>query len=50
MIYSFDVFDTLITRTTASPLGIFALMQERLQRERAENGLEDYVIDNFYEL
>ena len=50
MLYSFDVFDTLITRTTASPLGIFALMQERLRREQAENGLEDYLVENFYEL
>lgn len=50
MLYSFDIFDTLITRTTASPQGIFALMQEKLRREQAENGLADYVIDNFFEL
>lgn len=30
MFYSFDVFDTLITRRTATPEGIFVLMQERL--------------------
>ncbi len=48
--YSFDVFDTLITRTTATPKGIFALMQYRLKKERNINGLEDYVIDNFFEL
>ena len=32
MLYSFDVFDTLITRKTATPEGIFALVQEELQR------------------
>lgn len=29
-LYSFDVFDTLITRRTATPEGIFALMQKSL--------------------
>ena len=48
--YSFDVFDTLISRTTAIPQGIFALMRDRLAEERCSNGLEDYLIDNFYEL
>ena len=48
--YSFDVFDTLITRTTALPNGIFALMQLKLVQERAIHGLDDYVIDNFFEL
>lgn len=48
--YSFDIFDTLITRTTATPQGIFALMGDRLRRERESNGLDDYIIGNFYEL
>ena len=48
--YSFDVFDTLITRNTATPWGIFALMREKLCRERGRNGLDDWVADNFYEL
>lgn len=48
--YSFDVFDTLITRTTANPKGIFALMEHQLKKEQDVNGLEDYVIDNFFEL
>ena len=48
--YSFDVFDTLISRTTATPRGIFALMKDRLIEERDSNGLDDYVIDNFFEL
>ncbi len=48
--YSFDVFDTLITRTTATPQGIFALMKDRLEIERGRNSLDDYIIDNFFEL
>lgn len=48
--YSFDVFDTLITRTTATPWGIFALMRGRMGAEKQINGLDEYVIDNFYEL
>lgn len=48
--YSFDIFDTLVTRTTAEPQGIFALMKERLVAERSGNKLEDYIIDNFFEL
>ena len=48
--YSFDVFDTLISRTTATPEGIFVLMRDRLRDEKDVNGLDDYVIDNFVEL
>ncbi len=47
MVYSFDVFDTLITRTTATPDGIFALMQKRIM---AQDGLDDLLKTNFYEL
>jgi len=36
MVYTFDVFDTLITRKTAEPKGVFLLMQERLCS--ADNG------------
>lgn len=47
MVYSFDVFDTLITRSTATPDGIFAIMQRRLQ----DNQDLDYRFkSNFYEL
>lgn len=48
--YSFDIFDTLITRTTANPWGIFALIKDRLRIENERNQLEEYVIDNFFEL
>lgn len=49
-LYSFDVFDTLITRSTATPQGIFALMKDQLWHERECNGLDENVIDNFFEL
>lgn len=48
--YSFDVFDTLITRTTAIPQGIFALIKDRLEEESDSNGLDEYIIHNFFEL
>lgn len=48
--YSFDVFDTLITRTTAEPCGIFLLMKEQLSKEKEQHGLDEYIIDNFFEL
>ena len=44
--YSFDVFDTLITRTTATPWGIFALMRDRLKLEKQIHNLDEYVVDN----
>lgn len=28
-LYSYDIFDTLITRETATPVGVFVLMQFR---------------------
>lgn len=46
--YSFDVFDTLVRRTTATPRGIFALMKWKMRGE--EYGLDPWVRDNFYEL
>lgn len=48
--YSFDVFDTLITRTTATPQGIFTLMADRIKADREKYGLEDYIVDDFWEL
>lgn len=49
-IYSFDVFDTLITRTTATPFGIFAMMQQKLQDEEKWGDILAYTRNNFYEL
>ncbi|WP_019552548.1 HAD-IA family hydrolase [Propionispira raffinosivorans] len=47
--FSFDVFDTLITRKTATPRGIFSLMQQYLQ-ENEKFCLPDRVKNNFYDL
>jgi len=35
-VYSFDIFDTLVTRETATPRGIFLIVQYRLRNEYAE--------------
>lgn len=48
--YSFDVFDTLITRTTATPQGIFTLIKDTLEVEKSMHNLDDYIIQNFFEL
>ncbi len=47
--HSFDIFDTLITRKTATPSGIFLLMQERLQK-KGKHHFPDYLKDNFADL
>lgn len=36
--YSFDVFDTLITRATKNPQGVFYVMQERISTMEMEDG------------
>ena len=48
MLYSFDIFDTIITRNTATPDGIFALMQYDLQHNRKYVAIDKYIKDNFY--
>lgn len=48
--YSFDVFDTLITRRTATPKGIFALMETVLAKEKHKFDIPSYIRQNFYEL
>lgn len=47
MVYSFDIFDTLIARSTATPQGIFAIMRRLLQERE---GIDSFVKNNFYEL
>lgn len=44
---SFDIFDTLITRNTATPAGIFSVMQKRLQGEKRYAEINSYVKNNF---
>lgn len=48
MLYSYDVFDTLITRRTATPKGIFALMKNCLEREYPD--VVKRLCGDFYEL
>lgn len=48
--YSFDIFDTLITRTTATPRGIFALMQRELKSDNKYKGISAHIRNNFYTL
>lgn len=48
--HTFDVFDTLITRKTATPEGIFALIQKKLQKNEEHLGFSDYIKNNFYHL
>lgn len=45
--YSFDIFDTLITRSTCEPKGIFMLMQEKLVKMKT---FDSFFSANFYEL
>lgn len=45
MLYSFDVFDTLITRKTASPVGVFLLMKNKLRCSQKISN--EYVVSNF---
>lgn len=44
MLYSFDIFDTLITRTTYNAIGIFAIMQEKI---KLNNAYSTYFKHNF---
>lgn len=47
-LYSFDIFDTLITRRTATPEGIFALMQKRLTDSASTAEYPERIAHNFY--
>ncbi|MEI0495925.1 hypothetical protein R4J09_10980 [Brachyspira intermedia] len=47
-LYSFDIFDTLITRSTATPEGIFAIMQYKLLEK--SNNISSFIKNNFYNL
>ena len=47
---SFDIFDTLITRTTANPCGIFAIMQHVLNTDESYRDISAHIRANFYTL
>lgn len=44
---SFDIFDTLITRTVWEPSGLFLLIQKRLEDVRYETRFSDYIRNNY---
>lgn len=48
-LYSFDIFDTLITRLTATPYGIFVLMQNELLSNKMYESMPLYFRQNFAE-
>ena len=47
-LYSFDIFDTLITRKVATPTGIFALMKEIINKDLKFEDIPNDVKENFY--
>lgn len=44
LVYSFDIFDTIIMRDTYQPCGIFYLMQNKIANNMSTS---DYVVNNF---
>ncbi|AKB45103.1 HAD family hydrolase [Methanosarcina vacuolata] len=49
-IYSFDVFDTVLTRVTAEPTGIFGLIQQKMVEGTYELELPHNIIQNYAEI
>lgn len=49
-LYSFDVFDTLITRTTGTPTGIFSLVQDKLAESSDYSDIPQFFKKNFFDL
>lgn len=48
--YSFDIFDTIITRTTTTPKGIFAIIGQALQQDHLYKDINEHIINHFYDL
>ena len=48
ILYSFDIFDTLVTRTTATPCGIFSIMEKHLQKDSEYKNFPEIVKQNFF--
>jgi predicted HAD superfamily hydrolase len=48
--YSFDVFDTVISRITATPVGIFSLIQHKLHQINYPIDLPDELLKKFAEI
>ena len=49
-LYSFDIFDTLITRNTATPFGIFYLMEHRIKNDSKFYDLPKFLVENFFRI
>lgn len=49
MVYTFDIFDTLITRTVAEPMGIFVIMRDILNQDARFAKLPSHVKKHFCE-
>lgn len=47
---TYDIFDTMLTRMTATPKGVFALMQYYLIHNKKYSDKSKYLKENFYEL
>ncbi len=47
---SFDIFNTLITRTVLTPHGIFAMIQQKLSVEEKYWKIPEHIRENFYTL
>ena len=47
-LYSFDIFDTLITRKTATPKGIFSVMQQQLKEDVKFENIPYRIRNNFF--
>lgn len=50
MLYSYDVFDTVITRKTANPHGIFALLADLLKNSEEYSDIPKDVRENFFNM
>ena len=48
MIYSFDIFDTLITRITGTPDGVFSIMQHTLEKNDAYSSFPKPLREDFW--
>lgn len=48
--FSFDLFDTIVTRRTCLPNGIFSLMQKELKLNPAYDFFGDYIKENFFKI
>ena len=49
-LYSFDIFDTLITRTTATPIGIFLIAKQKIEETKELENISPFLKDNFAEI